>query len=90
MKKLGPEIVRSTRIYNHCPFDNLVPAGSSKDGSPILANRIYMEAEVRERFGGQTLYFRQWQRLMDHLASKHCPGTRAAVFPCSSLQFPIN
>lgn len=45
IKKLGQKIVDSYRVYNHCPFDDLLPVGDSKDGSPILINRIFMEAD---------------------------------------------
>jgi len=45
LKKLGQKIVDSYRVYNHCPFDDLLPVGESKDGSPILVNRIFMEAD---------------------------------------------
>jgi nickel-dependent lactate racemase len=45
IKKLGQNIVDKFRVYNHCPFDDLLPVGESKDGSPILVNRIFMEAD---------------------------------------------
>ena len=45
VKKLGQHTVEAYRVYNHCPFDDLVPVGESMDGSPILVNRIFMEAD---------------------------------------------
>lgn len=46
IKKLGPMVVDTFRVYNHCPFDNVVPVGESMDGSPILVNRFFVEADV--------------------------------------------
>ena len=45
VKKLGQKVVDTYRVYNHCPFDNLSPVGESMDGSPILVNRYFMEAD---------------------------------------------
>lgn len=45
VKKLGQETLENYRVYNHCPFDNLAPVGDSMDGSPILINRNFMEAD---------------------------------------------
>ncbi len=45
IKKLGQETADRYRVFNHCPFDDLLPVGESKDGSPILVNRIFMEAD---------------------------------------------
>ena len=45
VKKLGQDTLNKYRVYNHCPFDNLVPVGESMDGSPILINRYFMEAD---------------------------------------------
>jgi len=45
VKKLGKSTLEKYRVYNHCPFDNLAPVGESMDGSPILVNRTFMEAD---------------------------------------------
>ncbi len=51
IKKLGEKIVDGYKVYNHCPFDDLLPVGESKDGSPILVNRIFMEADFTVAVG---------------------------------------
>ena len=51
IKKLGQKIVDGYRVYNHCPFDDLLPVGESMDGSPILINRIFMEADFTVAVG---------------------------------------
>jgi nickel-dependent lactate racemase len=51
IKKLGKFIVDRYRVYNHCPFDDLVPVGTSSNGSPILVNRLFMEAEFKIAVG---------------------------------------
>lgn len=47
LRKFGPWVVDSFRIYNHTPFYNLVPHGSSQRGTPIFVNRFYDEADVK-------------------------------------------
>jgi nickel-dependent lactate racemase len=51
VKKLGADIIQRVRVYNHCPFDNLLPAGRSDQGTPIFVNRYFMEADLKIAVG---------------------------------------
>jgi nickel-dependent lactate racemase len=45
--KFGSDVLDRFRIYNHSPFYNLVPAGTSQRGTPIEINRFYAEADLK-------------------------------------------
>jgi nickel-dependent lactate racemase len=51
VKKLGEDVLRRVRVYNHCPFDNLVYVGDSSAGTPIHVNRRFMEADLKIAVG---------------------------------------
>ena len=51
LKKLGEDAVRRLRVYNHCPYDNLVSLGTSPAGSPIAVNKFFMEADLKIAVG---------------------------------------
>ena len=52
VKKLGAEVVRRFRIYNHNPYENLVDLGKTSRGTPILINREVMECDLKIGIGG--------------------------------------
>ena len=52
VKKLGAEVVRRYRIYNHNPFDHLVEVGTTSRGTRVEINREVMESDLRIGIGG--------------------------------------
>lgn len=51
-KKLGPEVVRRFRIYNHNPYEHLVDLGKTTRGTPVLINREVMDCDLKIGIGG--------------------------------------
>jgi len=47
IRKLGKEIVDSIDIHNHHPYENLVNLGVSSRGTPIIINRLFVEADIK-------------------------------------------
>jgi len=50
--KLGKEIVETTRIENHHPYENLTYLGESEIGTPIDINTTYYNADLKIAVGG--------------------------------------
>jgi nickel-dependent lactate racemase len=50
--KLGENIVNTTKIENHHPYENLNDLGKSSMGTPIEVNSTYMKADLRIAIGG--------------------------------------
>ena len=51
-KKLGRDIVKRFRIYNHNPYDHLVDLGKTTRGTPIFINREVMACDLKIGIGG--------------------------------------
>jgi nickel-dependent lactate racemase len=51
-KKLGAEVVRRFRVYNHNPYEHLVDVGKTRRGTPILINREVMSCDLKIGIGG--------------------------------------
>ena len=69
-KKLGEEVVRRFRIYNHNPYDHLVDLGKTARGTPVLINREVMDCDLKIGIGG----------LIPHLGAGFGGGAKM-VFP---------
>ena len=54
VRKLGEDIVRNYRVYNHNAFGNLVEIGRDKGDVPVLINREFMLCDVRIGIGSVT------------------------------------
>ena len=54
VRKLGENIVRNYRVYNHNAFGNLVEIGRDKGDKPVLINREFWECDVRIGIGSCT------------------------------------
>ena len=52
VKKLGRDVVRRFRIYNHNPYDHLVDLGKTAKGTPVLINREVMACDLKIGIGG--------------------------------------
>ena len=52
VKKLGPEVVRRFRIYNHNPYEHLVDLGKTSRQTPVLINREVMACDLKIGIGG--------------------------------------
>jgi nickel-dependent lactate racemase len=52
VKKLGKDVVRRFRIYNHNPYEHLVDLGETTRGTPILINREVMSCDLKIGIGG--------------------------------------
>jgi len=51
VRKLGEDVVRTYRVLNHTPYENLVRLGETSRGTPVDVNGHYAEAEVRIGIG---------------------------------------
>lgn len=51
-KKLGEDVVRRFRVYNHNPYEHFVEMGSTTRGTPIKVNREVAAADLRIGIGG--------------------------------------
>ncbi|MBW1994860.1 MAG: DUF2088 domain-containing protein, partial [Deltaproteobacteria bacterium] len=52
VKKLGADVVRRFRVYNHNPYDHLVDLGKTSRGTPVLINREVMACDLKIGIGG--------------------------------------
>lgn len=52
VRKLGVDIVRRFRVYNHNPYENLVDAGRTERGTKLLVNREVMSCDLKIGIGG--------------------------------------
>lgn len=50
-KKLGSDIVRRHRVYNHSPYQNNVAVGETSRGLPIEINAMFVNADFRVGIG---------------------------------------
>jgi nickel-dependent lactate racemase len=51
-KKLGKEVVRRFRVYNHNPYEHLVDVGKTTRGTPVLVNQEVMACDLKIAIGG--------------------------------------
>jgi nickel-dependent lactate racemase len=49
-KKLGP-LVDDLTVISHNPYENLVPFGTTKAGTPVAFSRFYVESDLRLTIG---------------------------------------
>jgi nickel-dependent lactate racemase len=70
VKKLGTEVVRRFRIYNHNAYEHLVEVGKTNRGTPVLINREVMACDLKIGIGG----------LIPHLLAGFGGGAKL-VFP---------
>ena len=68
-KKLGADVVRRYRVYNHNPFDHLVEVGTTSRGTRVEINREVMACDLRIGIGG----------LIPHLAAGFGGGAKLVV-----------
>lgn len=52
VKKLGADVVRRYRVYNHNPYENLVHVSDTTAGTKLLVNREVMDCDLRIGIGG--------------------------------------
>lgn len=57
VKKLGKDIVRNFRVFNHNPYENLIDMGKTSRGTPLLINREVVESDFRIAIGGLIPHF---------------------------------
>jgi nickel-dependent lactate racemase len=55
-KKLGAEIIRRFRVFNHNIYENCVEVGTTSRGTRMLVNREVMEADLRVGIGCVTAH----------------------------------
>jgi nickel-dependent lactate racemase len=68
-KKLGQEVVRRFRVYNHNPYEHLVDLGKTTRGTPVLINREVMACDLKIGVGG----------LIPHLGAGFGGGAKLVV-----------
>ncbi|MBS10402.1 MAG: hypothetical protein CME19_02215 [Gemmatimonadetes bacterium] len=51
-KKLGEDVMRRFRVYNHNPYEHHVDLGTTSRGTPILVNREVMSCDMKIGIGG--------------------------------------
>jgi nickel-dependent lactate racemase len=51
-KKLGKDVVKRFRVYNHNPYEHLVDLGKTTRGTPVLINREVMSCDLKIGIGG--------------------------------------
>jgi nickel-dependent lactate racemase len=49
--KLGPEIVRRYRIYNHNCYENCIPVGTTRRGVEVRLNKEFLSCDIRIGLG---------------------------------------
>lgn len=54
IKKVGEEIVNTTKIYNHNPYENLKFIGKTSIGTPLYLNRFLTESDLKIVIGSVT------------------------------------
>ncbi len=52
VKKLGKDVVRRYRIYNHNPYEHLTDLGKTSRNTPVLINREVMACDLKIGIGG--------------------------------------
>ncbi len=52
VKKLGKDVVRRFRIYNHNVYEHLVDLGTTSRGTPVLINQEVMSCDLKIAIGG--------------------------------------
>ena len=52
VKKLGADVLRRFRVYNHNPYEHHVDLGKTSRGTPILVNREVMDCDLKIGIGG--------------------------------------
>lgn len=50
-KKIGEEVVRKIRVYNHNPYENLTYVGKTSYGTPLHINKFFAEADLKIGIG---------------------------------------
>ena len=70
VKKLGKDVVRRYRIYNHNTYEHHVDLGKTSRGTPVLINREVMACDLKIAIGG----------LIPHLGAGFGGGAKM-VFP---------
>jgi nickel-dependent lactate racemase len=51
-EKLGRDIVARFQVQNHNPVGDLADLGESQKGTPVLVNKVFMEADFKVAVGG--------------------------------------
>jgi nickel-dependent lactate racemase len=51
LKKVGPEVLRSVRVYNHNPYLNLKEVGTTSFGTLVLINAMFANADFKVSIG---------------------------------------
>ena len=51
LKKVGPEVLRRVRIYNHNPYLNLTYVGTTQYGTPVHVNAQFVAADLKLSLG---------------------------------------
>lgn len=69
VKKLGRDIVKRYRIYNHNTYEHLVDLGKTSRGTPVLINREVMACDLKIAIGG----------LIPHLGAGFGGGAKMVV-----------
>ena len=69
VKKLGADVVRRYRVYNHNPFHHLVEVGTTSRGTRVEINREVMACDLRIGIGG----------LIPHLSAGFGGGAKLVV-----------
>lgn len=50
-KKLGKDVLARFPVYNHSPFDNCVPVGTTTSGTPLVMNAEVMKCDLKIGIG---------------------------------------
>ncbi len=50
-KKLGSDVLARFPVYNHSPFDNCVPVGTTSSGTPLVMNAEVMACDLKIGIG---------------------------------------
>jgi nickel-dependent lactate racemase len=50
-KKLGKDVMARFPVYNHSPFDNCVPVGTTSSGTPLVMNAEVMACDLKIGIG---------------------------------------
>ncbi len=51
VKKLGKEVVAKYRVYNHNPYQNNKHIGETSNGTPLIIDRHFLEADFKVAIG---------------------------------------
>jgi len=55
-KKLGEDILRRYRVFNHNPYENCVEVGTTRFGTKVMINREVVDADLRIAIGCVTAH----------------------------------